>query len=57
MLIRDQMEPDKIEAMLDEPFPHELSAAQRRMVEMRRVADANRDAVQALAMTARTRPA
>lgn len=52
MLMRDQPEPGKIEALLDEPFAFELSAEERRLAEARRVADANRAAQQQLAGTA-----
>ena len=42
----------KLDAHLDEPLLAELTPEQRQRAEMRRVADANRAAVQALGMTA-----
>ena len=45
MLTKDASDTAKLDRLLDEPFPHELSAAERRLRAARRVADANRAAV------------
>ena len=48
MLTKDATDTGKLDSLLDEPFPHELSAAERRLQAARRVADANRAAVAAI---------
>lgn len=42
---------DKLDRFLDEPLPAELSAGERRLMDMRQVADANRAVQQALAQS------
>jgi hypothetical protein len=47
----EDSDPDKLDGLLDEPLLFELTPHERQRAEIRRVADANRAAVQALANT------
>lgn len=47
-LLLEKADPSKLDKYLDEPLPSELSEEERRLAEIRRIADANRVALAGL---------
>lgn len=50
-LIAQDADQDKLDRFLDEPLPSELTPEERKRAEMRRIADANRAAMEGLRRT------